>query len=315
MAQGVAWMARELGVPAHDRRPGQRVDDEARCGRAPRRPDRPRHRGRSGGRRSTRTTSATSAKASTASSSTPSRIRRVMAGNGTIGLELAEELDDFDAVLIPWGGGGLTTGIASALRAVGPTAKVYVCEPESGAPFDGGRRERARPGQGRLPPSFIDGAGLGLAAPEDVGARTRPRHRCVRRSRSRTRRRACDCCSSVRASSARAQPALARRGGDGRARRCRASRLHRLGREHRLREARDDSRRPRPRLVDQRSLEPGDGLALEARDAPSHGHIGASIERRRARGRESGGVARRRPGRTRPGTAARPAGGRSDQTS
>ena len=38
-----------------------------------------------------------------------------MAGNGTIGLELVEDLAEFDAVLIPWGGGGLTTGIASAL--------------------------------------------------------------------------------------------------------------------------------------------------------------------------------------------------------
>ncbi|MGH2973104.1 MAG: pyridoxal-phosphate dependent enzyme, partial [Gaiellaceae bacterium] len=38
----------------------------------------------------------------------------VMAGNGTIGLEIAEDLEAFDAVVVPWGGGGLTTGIASA---------------------------------------------------------------------------------------------------------------------------------------------------------------------------------------------------------
>ena len=105
----------------------------------------------------------------------------VMAGNGTIGLELAEDLDDFDAVLIPWGGGGLTTGIASALRAVRPEVKVYVCEPESGAPFDGGRRERARTRQGRLPPVVHRRSGFGLPASEDVGACARPRHRCVRR--------------------------------------------------------------------------------------------------------------------------------------
>ena len=41
---------------------------------------------------------------------------RVMAGNGTIGLELVEDLDRFDAVLVPWGGGGLTTGIAADER-------------------------------------------------------------------------------------------------------------------------------------------------------------------------------------------------------
>ena len=41
----------------------------------------------------------------------------VMAGNGTIGLELLEDLPELDAVVVPWGGGGLTCGIASALRA------------------------------------------------------------------------------------------------------------------------------------------------------------------------------------------------------
>ena len=90
----------------------------------------------------------------------------VMAGNGTIGLELSEDLDDFDAVVIPWGGGGLTTGIASALRAVRPDVKVYVCEPESGAPF------AAAVANGRVPvkvdyrPSFIDGAGSGSLLPK-----------------------------------------------------------------------------------------------------------------------------------------------------
>ena len=46
-----------------------------------------------------------------------------MAGNGTIGLELAEDLPDVDAVLVPWGGGGLFTGIASALAALRPEAR------------------------------------------------------------------------------------------------------------------------------------------------------------------------------------------------
>ena len=57
-----------------------------------------------------------------------------MAGNGTIGLELHEELAEIDAVLIPWGGGGLTTGVASALHALTPSTKVYVCEPAEVAP-------------------------------------------------------------------------------------------------------------------------------------------------------------------------------------
>ena len=40
----------------------------------------------------------------------------VMAGNGTIGLEILEDLPGVDAVVIPWGGGGLTCGVAAAMR-------------------------------------------------------------------------------------------------------------------------------------------------------------------------------------------------------
>src|SRR5260370_28479983 len=49
----------------------------------------------------------------------------VMAGNGTIGLEIAEDLPDVDAVVAPWGGGGLTCGIAAALRSLKPGCKIY----------------------------------------------------------------------------------------------------------------------------------------------------------------------------------------------
>ena len=96
----------------------------------------------------------------------PVRDERVMAGNGTIGLELVEDLDGFDAVVIPWGGGGLTTGIASAVKTLRPDAKVVVCEPETGAPV------AATVANGRVPvsveytPSFIDGAGSGGLLPE-----------------------------------------------------------------------------------------------------------------------------------------------------
>ncbi len=57
-----------------------------------------------------------------------------MAGNGTIGLELLEDLPDVDTVLIPYGGGGLTSGIASAVKALRPEARVFACEPETAAP-------------------------------------------------------------------------------------------------------------------------------------------------------------------------------------
>jgi len=59
----------------------------------------------------------------------------VMAGNGTIGLEILEDLPDLDAVLIPWGGGGLTSGIASALKQQKPGVRVISCAPETGAPL------------------------------------------------------------------------------------------------------------------------------------------------------------------------------------
>ena len=89
----------------------------------------------------------------------------VMAGNGTIGLELVEDLDWFDAVLVPWGGGGLTTGVASALRQLRPDARVYVCEPETGAPVTAALANGGVPRSISFTPSFIDGAGSGALLP------------------------------------------------------------------------------------------------------------------------------------------------------
>ena len=88
----------------------------------------------------------------------PAAEEAVMAGNGTIGLELAEDAPEFDAVVIPWGGGGLTTGIASALKALRPEVQVVTAEPATGAPLAaafaaGGPREI------EFTPSWVDGAG------------------------------------------------------------------------------------------------------------------------------------------------------------
>ena len=83
---------------------------------------------------------------------------RVMAGNGVIGLELAEQLDAIDAVLVAWGGGGLTTGIASALAAVSPSTRVVACEPETGAPL-AASVAAGKPVSVDYRPSFVDGAG------------------------------------------------------------------------------------------------------------------------------------------------------------
>ncbi len=59
----------------------------------------------------------------------------VMAGNGTIALEILEDLPDVDAVLIPWGGGGLTCGIATAMRARRPACKIFAAEVATSAPL------------------------------------------------------------------------------------------------------------------------------------------------------------------------------------
>ena len=90
----------------------------------------------------------------------------MIAGNGTIGLELVEQLDDIDSVLVPWGGGGLTTGIASALHALSPETKVIVCEPESGAPVTAALANGGVPTPVEFTPSFVDGAGSGALLPE-----------------------------------------------------------------------------------------------------------------------------------------------------
>jgi threonine dehydratase len=82
----------------------------------------------------------------------------VMAGNGTIGLELAEDAPEFDTVVIPWGGGGLTSGIASALDALRPEVRVVTAEPETGAPL-AAAIAAGEPREIEFTPSWVDGAG------------------------------------------------------------------------------------------------------------------------------------------------------------
>jgi threonine dehydratase len=84
---------------------------------------------------------------------------RVMAGNGTIGLELLEQLDGFDAVVVPYGGGGLVTGIASAIKAERPDVQIYSAEPETGAPAAATFAAGGTPTPVEYTPSFVDGSG------------------------------------------------------------------------------------------------------------------------------------------------------------
>ncbi len=82
----------------------------------------------------------------------------VMAGNGTIGLEILEDLPDVDAILVPYGGGGLSSGIASALRALKPQTRIYACEAELSAAF-AAALQAGQPTRIDYRPSFIDGIG------------------------------------------------------------------------------------------------------------------------------------------------------------
>jgi threonine dehydratase len=153
MAQGVAWAARELGVPATivvpENAPQTKLDAIARLGGRVLSVSHDvwwqaivesRHEGAEG------------------YFVHPVQDERVMAGNGTIGLELADQLPDIDTVLVPWGGGGLFTGIASALAALRPETKAYAVEPETGAPV-AAALAAGEPSPIEYATSFVDGAG------------------------------------------------------------------------------------------------------------------------------------------------------------
>jgi threonine dehydratase len=153
MAQGVAWMAREIGVEAAvvvpDHAPRAKLDAIARLGgRAIPVPFETWWEAMENG----------AFPGLDGHFVHPVRDPAVMAGNGVIGLELVEQLEGIDAVLVPWGGGGLTTGIASALAARSPHTAVYACEPATGAPVTAALAA-GHPVTVDYRPSFVDGAG------------------------------------------------------------------------------------------------------------------------------------------------------------
>src|SRR6266850_4037763 len=89
----------------------------------------------------------------------------VIAGNGTIGLEILEDLPDVDAILVPYGGGGLSTGIAAAARALRPGVKVFACEVATAAPLAPSLADGS-PRAIEYKPSFVDGIGGRSVLPE-----------------------------------------------------------------------------------------------------------------------------------------------------
>ncbi|HKP18251.1 MAG TPA: pyridoxal-phosphate dependent enzyme [Gaiellaceae bacterium] len=159
MAQGVSWAAREAGVPATivvpDHAPQTKLDAIERLGgRVVKAPyerwwqaiEESRFDGAEG------------------LFVHPVQDELVMAGNGTIGLELVEDLPDVDTVLIPYGGGGLSTGIASAVKQLRPDVKVFAVEPETAAAV-GAALAAGEPAEVEYTPSFVDGAGARKALP------------------------------------------------------------------------------------------------------------------------------------------------------
>lgn len=89
----------------------------------------------------------------------------VIAGHGIIGLEILEEIPDLDSVLIPFGGGGLTLGIASAIKAIRPQTQIYAVEPATANPLN---RSWAEGSQVSAPyeATFVDGCGGASVLPQ-----------------------------------------------------------------------------------------------------------------------------------------------------
>jgi threonine dehydratase len=153
MAQGIAWQARRLGLPctvvAPDHAPATKLDAIRRLGA------------------SVVTTPFADWFQILATRTYPGMKGffvhpvsdpAVMAGNGTIGLEILEDLPDVDAIIVPYGGGGLSCGIASAVRDLAPRTRVWAAEVETAAPLAASLRAGA-PQRIEYRASFVDGIG------------------------------------------------------------------------------------------------------------------------------------------------------------
>ncbi len=80
----------------------------------------------------------------------------IIAGNGTCGLEIVEQLQDVDSVIVPIGGGGLISGIATAVKSLRPSARVFGVEPGGAAKMTAAIRA-GRPVDLEAPKSVADG--------------------------------------------------------------------------------------------------------------------------------------------------------------
>jgi threonine dehydratase len=159
MAQGVAWRARELGVPCTVVAPETAPETKIRAIE------------RLGGRvikvpfadwwRAFETRSFPGVAATFVHAFDD---LNVMAGNGTIALEIMADLPEVAAVVVPWGGGGLTCGIAAALRALNSRCRVYAAEVATAAPLAASLAAGTAT-EVDYQPSFVDGIGARVVFP------------------------------------------------------------------------------------------------------------------------------------------------------
>ena len=88
-----------------------------------------------------------------------------LAGDATIGLEILEQWPDVEVILVPFGGGGLVCGIASAVRTLKPTVKIIACELTSAHPLTSAFAAGAAV-ETSHEPGFVSGVGFGSVLPE-----------------------------------------------------------------------------------------------------------------------------------------------------
>ena len=159
MAQGVAWRARELGIPCTVVAPETAPDTKVKAierlgGRVIKVPFEEWWRAFE-----TRTFPGVDATFIHAFDDL-----NVMAGNGTIALEIVENCPEVDAVVIPWGGGGLTCGIAAAMRALNSKCRIFAAEVATAAPLVASLAAGS-PVAVDYQASFVDGIGAKVVFP------------------------------------------------------------------------------------------------------------------------------------------------------
>jgi threonine dehydratase len=153
MGQGVAWCARELGVPCRvivpDKAPAAKLDAVKALG-AEVIPVPFADWWRVMETHDTRGVPGTFIH--------PVENNDVIAGHGTIALEIMEDLPDVDAVIVPFGGGGLISGIGAGMAALKPGVRVFAAEVETAAPLRASFDANAPMAVDRIP-TFVDGIG------------------------------------------------------------------------------------------------------------------------------------------------------------